>query len=818
MPQDYTHSLKRKADLSLYKNLTLTKADKICGAHLIKYNKKRKQRNLKMDKTAGAKSQTKYDIVKLARLALSKSIYILAGWLCGSCILPFGALPFGFSVLASTGKNWLFVYIGLIISAFSISELNSSLLVVGIYTALLLVRVLVRLTLDYPFSHRERRPIGELYSILFGEALGYRVLTTLIGSAAYSLCLTFSGGLLYYDLAGLFLSLLAAPLGAYLFYCFFEGRGILREAGFLAICAVCEYAAAPLKLYGVSLGLAGGMFLVFYICQKRGFILGMLCALAVGLTYSPILSPIFIFAALAFGVFHKISPSLACITTFFASVGWGYFIKGVHILNGTFAGILSACLLYAVFQKLYINTDSTGKVTSKATAVCSPLDESELDSVRLYDTNKRMWAISDGLGRLSAFFEELKLSAPKYGELIKICRDAFDSSCCGCPEYGNCGCEPHRQISELAAVLECGRQVDSSKVSRDLSLNCTRLPDILDEINYNSGVRTSRADSSAFAPDYKALSHLLTKSLEDGEDEYTIDTNLSGKLCAALGKVTGLTGAMVYGKRRRTVYIKSESISLLEEQKAQILDIMAASLPYTIDTASTEIRRCSGGAVLTASEAERLQVSFVSRQSNARGEGDFCGDSLTLFRNNDNRFFALISDGMGAGRDAATVSRICTSFICSMLDTGRMNNELLEWLNGFLCGRCEGSIKECSATVDLMELDLICGRAAFFKCGAAASYVWRDGSLIKLRSRTMPIGILERIDSKRFDLDLSAGDVVVMISDGVCGSSEECPWLFDLLRQNIDSSGTERTADLIVKYAIGHGSADDISVAIIKLS
>ena len=40
---------------------------------------------------------------------------------------------------------------------------------------------------------------------------------------------------------------------------------------------------------------------------------------------------------------------------------------------------------------------------------------------------------------------------------------------------------------------------------------------------------------------------------------------------------------------------------------------------------------------------------------------------------------------------------------------------------------------------------------------------------------------------------------------------------FDLLRQNIETSGLERTADLILKYAIGHGSEDDISIVIIKV-
>lgn len=306
--------------------------------------------------------------------------------------------------------------------------------------------------------------------------------------------------------------------------------------------------------------------------------------------------------------------------------------------------------------------------------------------------------------------------------------------------------------------------------------------------------------------------------MECESDEYKIDVELSTRLCPVLDSLKrDVEGIMVYGRRRRTVYIKAKSTNALRESKQEILDAIAPELPFPIDAEGTAIRRSANGGIMSVSEAETLEVSFVSRQVRAREETEFCGDSMKLFKNSDNRFFALISDGMGSGREAAAVSEICSNFICSMLDVGAMNDELICMLNGFLCGRCEGALCECSATVDIMELDLISGNTAFFKSGAAPSYVFRDGSLFKLRSCTMPIGILENTDTKKFSFKLSEGDVIVMMSDGVTGGKDECPWLFDLLRQNIESSGLERTADLILKYAVGHGSQDDISIAVMRV-
>lgn len=81
----------------------------------------------------------------------------------------------------------------------------------------------------------------------------------------------------------------------------------------------------------------------------------------------------------------------------------------------------------------------------------------------------------------------------------------------------------------------------------------------------------------------------------------------------------------------------------------------------------------------------------------------------------------------------------------------------------------------------------------------------------------MPIGILCEVDVKHVSFELCPGDIVVMVSDGVTGECEECPWLFDLLAKNLPCRTLERTAELIVKYSGVMGSVDDISVVLIEI-
>lgn len=780
----------------------------------------------KMDKSQNREALSiKYDAVKVLKFLIPKSIYVLGGYFSALATLPFGAIPFGIALLASSGRDAVFVYIGLALSCLVSFEGTLSAMLLGIYTALLLIRSLVRLTLDYPFGKDKPKPSArQILGVMFSESLTYRILLSAVMAFALGACIAIGGGLLYYDIFGLILLSIVAPLATYIFSGFFCRRGIARELGFLAICSACVFGALPFKIYGVSLAVLGALLITFAVTEKKGMGYGAITGLALGLIYSPILSPLFVISAICIGIFIRISVSLACFSAFFTGAAWGFYIKGIYALDGLFAGILSACLIYAVWRRLF---GGVRVAQSKRAPLCKVLGESEFDGIRLYDMNRRMSAISEGLSYLSSFFEEIKLRYPKQAELMQICEDALRSSCTGCPMSE--GCRERGRIENeagrLSALLRKNRGLSVLDFDRELVSRCSRLTDILDEINYNSGLRIYGLDKSfeqkdeVFAPDYKALSRLLEKSMEDESDEYTIDAELSKRLCSPLDELElNIEGVFVYGRRRRTVYIRARDIRKLEENREKIFDILRDKLPFAPSRDSMMVRRCSGeGGALSVSEGNTLSVSYVTRQTRAREESKFCGDSVTVFENKDNRFFSLVSDGMGSGREAAAVSEICARFMEGMLTVGGMNKELLSMLGGFLSGRCEGSLCECSATIDLMELDLISGKTSFYKSGAAPTYIYRNGNLFKLRSRTMPIGILQDTEAKRLDVTLSKGDVVVMLSDGVTGGEEESPWLFDLLRQNLEGSGLDRTAELIIKYAVGHGSEDDISAVVLKL-
>ena len=152
-------------------------------------------------------------------------------------------------------------------------------------------------------------------------------------------------------------------------------------------------------------------------------------------------------------------------------------------------------------------------------------------------------------------------------------------------------------------------------------------------------------------------------------------------------------------------------------------------------------------------------------------------------------------------------------FLKKMLSAGNAKDTSIEMLNDLV----RSSGEECSATVDLFELDLITGKAAFIKSGAAPSFLKRGARLFRIQSKTLPIGIMRAAEAEQVCFDAEAGDTVVMISDGVAQSYEDCPWLLNLLSRSFTEDLPLMCSRILDAAEENNGEADDRSVCIIRI-
>ena len=191
-----------------------------------------------------------------------------------------------------------------------------------------------------------------------------------------------------------------------------------------------------------------------------------------------------------------------------------------------------------------------------------------------------------------------------------------------------------------------------------------------------------------------------------------------------------------------------------------------------------------------------------------------CGDAIVSFEA-EGKYYMLISDGMGSGREAALTSGVCAAILQRLIGAGSGLETSLKMLNNII----RAGERECSATVDIAEIDLLTGKARFIKSGAAPSFVLRGGSIFRLQSKTVPIGILRALDAEMIRFDILPGDRVVMLSDGAARSYEEVPWLLDMMTSDevILKGSPKEAAAKIVREAARRGSSDDITAGVISV-
>ena len=445
--------------------------------------------------------------------------YALWGYLLGGTVLPYGAMPFGVGLLAASDRRVFYIYAGLMLSAV---RSERRLLLMGVYTALLLVRLLVRFAIDPPWKKGEgeeegERTLSEVYPHLFSEHLSLRAATAAVGAFAIGLHRLIEGGMLYYDMYGAVISTVSAPVFVLLVGGFFSRRAkkYRRLAGLLVLAFCIIFAVGDAKLYGISLAAFGCMLVTLYLSRTEGTVTGVLSGALLGLAISVEVVPLFAFAGLVSGMLYPISTAFALCSALSVASAWGIYAQGLSVLNGLLSALVSATLIFGVWCKLFaLGREKAESVQSKGAErrdikkeyiVSETLRITERE--RLFDTEQRIQGLSEGLSSISELLYSVshQLSSPCYTDMKQICDSAFDSSCTGCGNRTVCWGDRYRETSDglngISSALHEKGSVTIADAGAVLSGNCERLPEILSQINHNAGLHSrqlSENDRTSF--------------------------------------------------------------------------------------------------------------------------------------------------------------------------------------------------------------------------------------------------------------------------------------------------------------------------------
>ncbi len=779
-------------------------------------------------------------------------LYGFLGFALSGKGMLFETYPLGMALLCACGRQTPAVLLGASLSAIA-SHTSALPSLIG-YLCAIGVRMLARLFIDS--SQRgtlgtagKREPLPRALAGVFSEHAYLRMNSAAIGAFAVGTVRIIIGGFRFYDLFAAIFSLIVAPAATLVLAPNFivsdrrmrEGEAFSltprqeRTAQLSSLCLACAFVYSLNSVYvsGASVSVFVGLLLTL-AAGKRGILRGVVCGLALGVCISPSHAPLLAFCSIAYSAMHKLSQFGAAVASCVTGLAWSIYIGGVGALGVELPSLLCASMLFFTAEKINLGEDLKSFFSAHRREAVSDVSADAVGLAaqhRLSIQEERLRTISDSFASLSEIFYNLssKLKRPSMLDLRNICESGFERVCASCEMCELCyGAEYGSTLDatkKLTVQLYRSGVADEKKLPESFKLRCNRCAEIVSGINRECAIETKRAlkneKTEIFALDYDAVSRILNDAIAENEEELKSDPALAKRIARAIAdEGYGEHGVVVIGKRKLRILAHGLDLS----DKAGDVGVLKRRLEEITHRTLTEPQfQLSSGCVNMQIES-KCTFSAESAFCTASSDGEkICGDTVSIFENKDGYMYALISDGMGTGREAALASEMCGVFLKNMLTAGNGMETSLRMLNSVLRAKGSDSEAECSATVDLMQLDLHTGEARFVKSGAAPTLVLRRGNVFKLSAACFPIGILRAIDARQIELSCEDGDVLVMMSDGATDDGDGCERICELLsREGVADEPPSKICDRIMRETQAERSenktaADDISVVALRI-
>lgn len=204
----------------------------------------------------------------------------------------------------------------------------------------------------------------------------------------------------------------------------------------------------------------------------------------------------------------------------------------------------------------------------------------------------------------------------------------------------------------------------------------------------------------------------------------------------------------------------------------------------------------------------------------AKDGGLVSGDSYSTIEIGSGKFAIAISDGMGNGERAHYESNETLQLLQKFLQSGIDEKVAIKSVNSVLSLR---TTDEIFSTLDLAMIDLQNASTKFLKIGSTPSFIKRGSKIIKIQASNLPMGILQEFEVDVVSQQLKAGDLLIMMSDGVFEGPKHVgnydAWMKRKI-QELETDNPQEVADLIMEEVIRSRSnyiEDDMTVAVAKI-
>jgi sigma-B regulation protein RsbU (phosphoserine phosphatase) len=281
--------------------------------------------------------------------------------------------------------------------------------------------------------------------------------------------------------------------------------------------------------------------------------------------------------------------------------------------------------------------------------------------------------------------------------------------------------------------------------------------------------------------------------------------------------------------------LESPRLNYFNEDHVQALSTLAAQLAVSIENARLyeQVARDEGrmerelraarriqSAMLPSPPSEDYGLDIAARYLSAREVG---GDLYDFLRYGPQQLALALGDVSGKGTAAALYGAVASGIMRSLSPLKLQPAEMLKRLNSFVC---EQKVEDrfltlCFATWQRGRMRLRIGNA-----GQSQPLVFKGGRIETIGLTGYPVGIFDTVEYEEVSMVLTAGDIVVLYSDGITEASNAEGDLFGLERLRAllaQASGenaatiADRMMDAVARFSTGPYPNDDRTLLVLKV-
>ncbi|MFB6469340.1 stage II sporulation protein E [Cytobacillus sp. Hz8] len=256
------------------------------------------------------------------------------------------------------------------------------------------------------------------------------------------------------------------------------------------------------------------------------------------------------------------------------------------------------------------------------------------------------------------------------------------------------------------------------------------------------------------------------------------------------------------------------------ESEKLIAPVLSDILGETIIVSKEEYNSVLGGVCCATFRSAKAFTVLTGVAHAAKDGGFVSGDSYSMIELGGGKYAIAISDGMGNGERAHIESNETLKLLKKIMQSGIDEKVAIKSVNSVLSLR---TTDEIFSTLDLAMIDLQNASAKFLKIGSSPSFIKRGNKVIKIQAGNLPMGILEEFEVDVVGEQLKAGDVLIMMSDGVFEGPKHVEnydlWMKRKI-QELKTDDPQEIADLIMEEVIRGGAGnieDDMTVVVSKI-